>query len=384
MASVHQRPASQYWHAAFRGPDGRLILRSTKQSDRTRALAVAMEFERAVKLATRGELVESQARDVLKDIMARADIGETLQTVSIKDWFAEWLATKDARKAASTAARYRGTCDQFLASIGKKATKLLTALTADDVQRYLTARLKAGMAPRTAVLDVKILRTCLNAARRQNKIPTNPAEAVDLADLVGEGGVERAVFTTAEVRMLVDAAHDEWPTLILLAYFTGARLGDCVRLAWADVDLTAGTISYTQSKTGKKVTVPIHPELAAHLDKLASTDNPQPFIMPHMASLKSSGRNGLSQGFKRIMRKAGVDGQIVEGKGVRKLSRRSFHALRHSFTSALMNAGVAPEVRMKLTGHNSEAVHKGYSHPEIEMLRAAVGKLPALNAGGKK
>ena len=98
MASVHQRPASKYWHAAFRGPDGRLVLRSTKQSDRTRALAVAMEFERAVKLAIRGDLVESQARDVLKDIMARADIGETLQTVSIKDWFAEWLETKDAKK----------------------------------------------------------------------------------------------------------------------------------------------------------------------------------------------------------------------------------------------------------------------------------------------
>lgn len=384
MASVHQRPDSIYWHAAFRGPDGRLVLRSTKQSDRTRALAVAMEFERAVKLAIRGDLVESQARDVLKDIMARADIGETLQTVSIKDWFASWLETKDAKKAASTAVRYRAVCDRFLASLAKKATKQLTALTADDVQRFLTARLKAGMAPRTAVLDIKILRTCLNAARRQNKIPTNPAEAVDLADLVGEGGVERAVFTTAEVRMLVDAAHDEWPTLILLAYFTGARLGDCVRLAWQDVDLTAGTISYTQSKTGKKVTVPIHPELAAHLDQLASTDNPQPFIMPHMASLKSGGRHGLSEGFKRIMRKAGVDGQIVEGKGVRNISRRSFHALRHSFTSALANAGVAAEVRMKLTGHTTEAVHRGYSHHELDTLRAAVGKLPALNAGGKK
>ncbi len=338
-----------------------------------------MEFERAVKLAIRGDLVESQARDVLRDIMARADIGETLQTVSIKNWFAEWLETKDAKKAVSTAVRYRAVCGMFLASLAKKANKQLTSLTADDVQRFLTARLKAGMAPRTAVLDIKILRTCLNAARRQNKIPTNPAEAVDLADLVGEGGVERAVFTTAEVKMLVDAAHDEWPTLILLAYFTGARLGDCVRLAWQDVDITAGTISYTQSKTGKKVTVPIHPELAAHLDKLASTDDPQPFIMPHMASLKSGGRHGLSEGFKRIMRKAGVDGQIVAGKGVRNISRRSFHALRHSFTSALANAGVAEELRMRLTGHTTKAVHRGYTHHEIESLRSAVGKLPALN-----
>ena len=34
---------------------------------------------------------------------------------------------------------------------------------------------------------------------------------------------------------------------------------------------------------------------------------------------------------------------------------------------------------MKLTGHKSEAIHAGYMHHDFENLRAAVGKLPALN-----
>ena len=42
--------------------DGRLILRSTKCTDRQKALAAAMEFERAAKLAGAGNLVEAQAR----------------------------------------------------------------------------------------------------------------------------------------------------------------------------------------------------------------------------------------------------------------------------------------------------------------------------------
>ena len=102
--------------------------------------------------------------------------------------------------------------------------------------------------------------------------------------------------------------------------------------------------------------------------------------MPHMAGLKPGGRHGLSEGFKRIMRKAGLDLQQVQGGGVRKICRRSFHALRHSFTSALANAGVAPELRMKLTGHTTEAVHRGYTHHELEVMRAAVEKLPSLEA----
>jgi integrase len=81
------------------------------------------------------------------------------------------------------------------------------------------------------------------------------------------------------------------------------------------------------------------------------------------------------------MRKAGVDSQPVKRDvGVRTLSRRSFHALRHSFTSALANADVAPELRMKLTGHSSEAVHRGYTHHEIETLRQAILKLPTVGA----
>src|ERR1035438_1065278 len=102
MASIHHRPISQYWHAAYFGPDGRRILRSTKQQDRQSALAVAMEFERVSKLARRGELVEAQAREVLRDIMKRADIGETIQSASIKSHFDGWLASKRARKSEAT------------------------------------------------------------------------------------------------------------------------------------------------------------------------------------------------------------------------------------------------------------------------------------------
>jgi hypothetical protein len=38
---------------------------------------------------------------------------------------------------------------------------------------------------------------------------------------------------------------------------------------------------------------------------------------------------------------------------------------------------------MKLTGHTSEASHRGYTHHEVETLRAAIGKLPALESPSK-
>jgi integrase len=176
-----------------------------------------------------------------------------------------------------------------------------------------------------------------------------------------------------------DAAEGEWRTLILVAYFTGQRLSDCTRMAWADLDLAGGIWTLKQGKTGAALAVPLHPELLTHLESLAGSDAPARHVMPHLAELGPGGRHGLSEGFKRVARKAGVDTMPIQGGGKRMVARRTFHALRHSFTSALLNAGVAPELRMKLTGHKSAEVHRGYSHAEMETLRAAVAKLPCLH-----
>lgn len=375
MASVHRRPLSPYFHAAFRGPDGRLILRSTKQVNRAKAEAFAMEWERAARMAKTGLLVEDQARRVVAAIMERAGTGDTLRNPNVADYLREWMNGKELNQRPRTAARYKPVIEGFITSLGVRATRPLVAITPADVQRYVDARRKIGSAPGTVQVDGKILRTAFNRARRMGLIASNPVEAVELP---ARNSVERGTFTGPQVRMLVDAAQGEWKTLILLGYYTGQRLMDCARLEWAAVDFAAGKLAFTQEKTTTSLVVPMHDELREHLEALASTDKPEQFVMPGMAQQPGSGRNGLSSAFKRIAGNAGVDIQTVQGGGTRMISKRTFHALRHSFTSALANAGVAPELRMKLTGHKSEAIHAGYTHHELETLRAAVAKLPRL------
>jgi integrase len=78
--------------------------------------------------------------------------------------------------------------------------------------------------------------------------------------------------------------------------------------------------------------------------------------------------------------KAGLDPGITDGKGVRKFTKRTFHSLRHSFNSALANAGVAEEIRMKLTGHSSKAMNDKYTHLEVEPLKNAMDSLPLFTS----
>jgi integrase len=86
--------------------------------------------------------------------------------------------------------------------------------------------------------------------------------------------------------------------------------------------------------------------------------------------------------FSRIMARAKITSEVLceakkdgQGRTVRALT---FHSLRHSFNSAMANAGVSQEIRMKLTGHVSTEMNKGYTHHELEPLRAAVNTLPTI------
>jgi integrase len=145
----------------------------------------------------------------------------------------------------------------------------------------------------------------------------------------------------------------------------------------------AKTITYRAKKTGKLVTIPIHPELENHLLELAAPDSGKAYVFPKLAGRGTGGRSGLSMAFSRIMARACVAGEVLhkpkkggQGRTVRTLT---FHSLRHSFNSAMANAGVSQKIRMKLTGHVSEEMNAHYTHHELEPLRRAINLLPSVS-----
>jgi site-specific recombinase XerD len=54
------------------------------------------------------------------------------------------------------------------------------------------------------------------------------------------------------------------------------------------------------------------------------------------------------------------------------------HLLRHSFNSALANAGVHQEIRMKLTGHSLIGMNDCYTHHALKPLEDAISNLPSF------
>ena len=68
MPSLTKKDNSPYWFCCFTTPDGKRTKRSTKQTDKKKAMAVCGEFEKASKKAKIGILTENQAIKVVSDI----------------------------------------------------------------------------------------------------------------------------------------------------------------------------------------------------------------------------------------------------------------------------------------------------------------------------
>ena len=83
-----------------------------------------------------------------------------------------------------------------------------------------------------------------------------------------------------------------------------------------------------------------------------------------------------------IMKRAKIERfltRTTKDGAARDTAKRSFHSLRHTFTTWLASESVPEEVRRKMTGHTSTRSHQQYTHHELETLKGAVEKLPGLN-----
>jgi integrase len=373
MPSLWKREKSPYWFCCYTSAEGQRLKRSTKQRDRKKAWEVCLSIERAERFAKNGTLTEQTATKIIGEIVERTT-GEPFRNMATNEWFEQWVAGKAQTKSAATTERYKQVKGDFLHSLGKRAMLSLAHLAPKDIRAYRDAELAAGKSNKTANLSVKIVSAGFNAAFRQGYITVNPCTALES---LPEETAERSNFTAKQVARLVKAAEGDWQSAILFAYYTGARLRDVTNMRWNAIDLDAKLINFIPSKTKKHVTIPLHSDLERHL--LKSPGIGKAFLFPSLGERSTGGKNGLSGQFARVMARAGIEGKITRHTAQgRANSSLSFHSLRHSFNSAMANAGVAEEVRMKLTGHSTREIHTKYTHHEIEALRAAVSVIPPI------
>lgn len=187
-----------------------------------------------------------------------------------------------------------------------------------------------------------------------------------------------------EVARLLEAAYKnrsvrrglrDWALLAFL-YGTGLRLAEALALTYQDITYQDGVPHAVRvlGKGGKERVVVLSPTAQRALHQWLKHRNLEGSpVSPHVWSYTSGPRKGepfsqrtVEAMVKRVARRAGLDAW----------ERITPHKLRHSFASALVEAGRSIDEVKELLGHASIATTQIYVHASRRRLEEAASALP--------
>jgi integrase len=340
-------------------------------------------MESVARLATQ-DAPEQRLRAVMADIVEKSG-AKPASIGSIRFLYEEWKERALKQGAnPKTIENYQSRINRFLEWLGSRADRPADSLTLAEAQEFYDSRAKE-IHPTTLKKESEVLAMAYSAGIKKGRLVFNPWAGIErVKQLRRQGQGSRRAFTPEQFQKLLKVAEGEMKGLIYLQGLAGLRLGDASRLRWDSVDFKGaggvGVITYTPDKDphGKEHTEPLHPNLRLCLETLKKkAKKGEPYVFPSLAKREVSGNRGLSRMFKKAMAKAGIssDWQRAVGENGKRVATLSNHSLRYYATSQMREAGISDENRRDIIGHQSEAVHKGYSSVKVASYAKELSKV---------
>ncbi len=379
MASLRKIPGCKNWVACITLADGRRTQRSTRETDRKQAQKIADTYEETARRRMTARHVQRVITGLYQDIT-----GESLPDSSTRSFFDGWLKRKTPEVSSTTAIFYKSKADSFLKFLGPRADEPITHVGGNEIIAYRNAEAER-VGSKTVNHGIKFLRMVFGSARREGFIVDNPCDCIGKLKMIDKTNIRP--FTLPELQRLIAHADDEWKSLIYFGLYTGQRLKDLATLTWQNIDLVQDEIRFVTSKTSRQQIIPIAAPLRKHIERLHVSDDPKQPVHPRAYRIVSEqAKTGtLSRMFYDLMADAGMvqkrdhhqkrdDPQSAR----RSRSEITFHALRHTATSLMKNAGISPAIVQEFIGHDSPAMSANYTHIETSALRKAADMMPDI------
>jgi integrase len=297
-----------------------------------------------------------------------------------REWFREHRKSEHSTNAAINA--------HILPKFGERAVSTLTARELRDWLNRLASkaprrRTRKGKAQAygekpdtddarrarraTANRIFTILRAILNRAFEDELVSDDSSWRKVKPFKGADEPIIRFLMPAESVR-LVNACPAPFRDLVAAALNTGARYSELVTLTAANFNSNTRSVYFRPSKSARGRHVPLSPE-GAELFRRLSTGKPGEALLFSRADGGAWGKNHQVR-------------PLTEASAVAKIKPAvTFHELRHTYASTLINESVELPVISKLLGHaDTRITMRHYAHLADKTLRAAVTKLPEFGA----
>ena len=249
----------------------------------------------------------------------------------------------------------------------KEETEYLEAPITDEAKRKRK---------NTANRILTILKAGLNHALETGKV-LEPAPWRFVKPFKGVIASRMRYLSIAEQRKLVTACEGDFKALVQAALFTGARYGELTRLRVQDYHAHSGTVFIETSKNGKPRHVFLTEEAKAWFQEITEGRDTCDLLLRRENVLRTK-RKGLveEEGWAPYDQVYCMH-LACEAARIQPLT---FHELRHTYASALVNSGISLAYVAAQLGHTgTRMVERFYGHlcpsAQAEAIRSLAPKL---------
>jgi len=387
MASLTKLPNSPFWIARLRvwvqspehplGGFYRQTCRSTKLPHATTAKRTAKRAADEMEMTARE--LRTATPDAawfasrLDSLMRAAGVESPRRRVTWDQAATGWLAAKDA--AVRSVERYKTDLEHFARFLGTRHRHDLRTITPDDISAFYHGLLDAGLSATSAQHITKTIRSVFRRAVLLKQVDTNPAELLRMRGPQASAG--RRPFTRGDISAVLAYLKreklPEWRTAVLFGLYYGMRLGDAVSRRHEEVEEVDGLrvlrfVPAKKRRLNREVVIP----LVGELERMRGRG----LVTPGLAAL---GPGVASKHFGRILDSAGIERTTTKKRGLgRGLTDKTFHSLRHTANSWMVDAGVDQRVRQLVCDHDDIRVSHRYTHASLATMAGAIKKAAKL------
>ncbi|MFH0992290.1 MAG: site-specific integrase [bacterium] len=290
-------------------------------------------------------------------------------SITLEKFFDEFLAYGRTIYSPKTLSQYEGIFKMFKKEYPNSS---LREINGKHIDFYKAKRLREKkqqdkeqtVSPVSVNVELRMLRSAFNTARRWKLIEYNIFEGIQLARIPEQ---VPTFLSKSDFSKLLACIEEEWlKEIVTFAVLTGMRQGEIINLKWKHLNLQDRIIHLQSSpnfktKQGKMRVIPLN-ETVFYMLQSKWEKNCSEFVF----TLNGSQIKGcwLSHLFKKYVRKAKLENEKIH-----------FHSLRHTFATWLVQDGVPIYEVQKLLGHSSISVTQVYSHLAASELHSAVNKI---------
>lgn len=348
---------------------------------------------------------KTDAKKILREWLRELDTNGPKQIIADRATFAEVAETYKLRKLIKAEYRKSGSTQTKIAGLRSFRSPLLFLITLNEffgnmriasithakIEDYKLSRLHTDTRQGTTRAisgvnrELTLLRAILNYATRERFITSSPFTAGDpLISRADENKRDRVLSPQEESRLLAvceGETKSEYVrkgktieatlkcrrgilrVIIITALDTAMRRGELLTLKWSDVDFLKRQINILafNTKTAQGRPVPmtgrVHHELRMLYEK--SRKHPDDLVF------------GITNNFNKSYANARSDAEI-EGL--------TFHDLRHTATTRMVQAGIPTAEIMKITGHTQMSTFMRYLNPDAAAGARFASRLDEFNA----